>query len=101
MASKTGLFKTTRACYDDAIRSPLLGSRVVNFVHDEQIGEVPEDAIDECAREISRLMNEAMKQWCPDIPTKTEAAAMTRWSKKAKPVHDKEGRLTVCPIPSL
>lgn len=85
-ASKTALFDVVRRCYDRALRSPLLGSRPWNFVHDEIIVETPGFATHEAALELERVMVEAMELWTPDVPPAAEATAMRRWSKRAKRV---------------
>ncbi len=70
------------------------GVRVVNFVHDEVIAEVPEDAdLRTEAEKIRTLMVAGMKQVVPGLPVRVEYAAMRRWTKKAKPRFDAAGRL--------
>jgi len=93
-ASKDALFDVVRRCYSEP-NSWLYGSRAVNFVHDEIILEVFEEAIHETARELVQVMEERMAAWTPDIPTKAEAVAMRFWSKDAKGVFDTRGRLIV------
>ncbi|MEI6166530.1 MAG: DNA polymerase [bacterium] len=70
------------------------GYRVVAFIHDEVLVEVPErDDYREPAEDISRIMIAAMKQVCPDVEIRTEFAVMRRWDKAAKAVYDAQGRL--------
>lgn len=89
--SKDAGYRVSRACYIEP-SSPLYGSRVVNFVHDELILEVPVERAHEAAHECARLMMEAGKRWMPDCPPKVEPALMTRWIKSAEPKYE-EGRL--------
>ena len=70
------------------------GYRVAAFIHDEVLVEVPERAdCREAADDISRIMVESMRLVCPDVAIRTEYAVMRRWSKDAKAVYDKDGRL--------
>lgn len=90
-AAKAAGWLIARACYVDQ-SSILYGSRLVNFIHDEFILEVPEDIGHECAHELARLMVEGAAPWLPDVRPMAEPVLMRRWSKKAKQVW-KEGRL--------
>jgi hypothetical protein len=75
------------------------GYRVVAFVHDEVVIELPEDADHtEEAKVIETILNEAMAQVIGDVPVACEYALCRRWSKKAKAVHDENGRLVPCDI---
>ncbi len=70
------------------------GYRVVTFVHDEVLVEVPEaEDYRPVADDISRIMIAAMKLICPDVAISTEYAVMRRWDKHAKAVYDAAGRL--------
>lgn len=70
------------------------GHRIVNFVHDGIVVEVPGDTdLDDHAREVRRLMIEAMAEVVPDVRIEVEYSASTSWSKQARPVRDTEGRL--------
>jgi DNA polymerase I-like protein with 3'-5' exonuclease and polymerase domains len=70
------------------------GYRIVNFVHDEILVEVPEDAdLLEKARHIQKMMIEGMREVVPDVRVDVDFAAMRCWHKGAKPVYNKEGRL--------
>lgn len=64
----------------------LMGSRIVNVIHDELLLEVPEVLGHECAERVSKLMIRAAEKWIPDVPAKVEATLMRRWSKSAEPV---------------
>jgi len=70
------------------------GYRVVAFIHDEVLVEVPErDDYREPAQDISRIMVAAMQQVCPDVKITAGFAVMRRWDKKAEAVYDGQGRL--------
>ncbi len=88
---KLALWRIAYACYVD-ITSPLYGSRIVLFLHDEVICEVPEDRAHECSLEIVRLLCGAVQEVIPDIPITSMAVLMRRWFKGAKPVYV-DGRL--------
>jgi hypothetical protein len=92
-AAKSAGFLISRACYADP-KSALYGGRLVNFVHDEFIVEVPDDErAHEAAHELARLAREGAKPFIPDIPLEVEAVLARRWSKKCKPVRGADGRL--------
>lgn len=94
--AKIAVFKVVRACRDWTQGSILFGCIPVNFVHDEILIQVPEDErTHERVLEFQRLMQEAMEIVTPDVPSGTEAALMRRWDKRAEPVFDDAGRLTV------
>jgi DNA polymerase I-like protein with 3'-5' exonuclease and polymerase domains len=79
--------------------SPLFNCRTVAFVHDEFIVEVPDDArAHDAAYELARLMLVGANEYLPDVPipaSKMEPLLMRRWSKKAEPRFDANGRLVV------
>ena len=102
----------TRECYDSTIRvpdmlypnsirsaytggpSPLLGSRIPGFFHDELLGEHPRSKAHDAATRISEVMRDVMRWYCPDLAgaAKAEPTLMKRWYKSAeKVVH--RGRL--------
>ena len=82
----------TRECYT-VPSSPLYGSRVVAFVHDEYLLEVPEAGAAEAAERLAALMVEGMRRYIPDIPIIAEPLLMRRWFKDAEPVRDASGKL--------
>ena len=85
-AAKRAGFLIAKGCYVDE-SSPLFGSRMVNFVHDEFIVECHDDErAHDVAVEISRLMVEGAKPFLPDLEVVAEPYLMRRWSKKAKPI---------------
>lgn len=94
--AKIAVFKVVRACRDWTQESPLFGCIAVNFIHDEILIEIPEDErLDERVRAFQALMQEAMQIVTPDVPSKTEAAIMRRWDKRAEPRFDDNGRIVL------
>jgi len=92
-AAKRALWRVSRASYAEP-DSPLYGSRVVNFIHDEIISEVRDDAFaHDAAYELARLMVLGANEFLPDVPAKTEPLLMRHWSKDAKALFDEKGRL--------
>ncbi len=83
--SKDALRRVTRECWLDE-SSPLFGSRVVAFVHDEIIAEVPIARATEASWRVAELMLAAARTWCPDVKSKAEPAIMRRWYKNAEKV---------------
>lgn len=75
--------------------SPLFGSRLVNFIHDEFLGESREDVAPEAAEEMARLMVREAEILLPDMKPRTEPSIMRYWSKKAETMRDAKGRLLV------
>jgi hypothetical protein len=61
------------------------GYRVVGFIHDEVIIELPED-VDHAAEalRVESIMNRAMEVVTGEVPVAVEYALSRRWSKKAK-----------------
>jgi len=93
--AKLALYEVAKACYLRE-ESALYGCRPVAFIHDEIIVEAPyNDAfdLDAAAAELSRLMEQSMMRFTPDIPSKATAHAMLRWYKGAEPVYDERGKL--------
>ncbi len=70
------------------------GYRLVNFIHDEVLVEVPtSDNLKECAEELKALMVEGMEEVIPDIRVDVNYAAMARWFKDAEAVFGEAGEL--------
>ena len=91
--SKAALWLVTRDCYAHP-DSPLYGTRVPAFIHDELLCEVPEPRLHEAAYKVADHMRTAAQAYCPDIdPGALEPAAMRWWYKEAETVLDKNGRL--------
>jgi hypothetical protein len=75
------------------------GYRVVAFIHDEVVIELPEDADHTTeARRIEEIMNRAMERVTGDVPIACEYAPSRRWSRKARAVFDEMGWLVPCEI---
>ena len=89
--SKDALRRVSKECWLEE-SSPLFGSRVVAFIHDELIVEVPIDRATEASWRVAQLMLDAAATWCPDVKSKAEPALMTRWYKGAEKV-EVDGKL--------
>jgi hypothetical protein len=90
--AKAALFLVSRACYTQP-DSPLFGSRIVAFVHDEIILESPLDKAPDAAEELSRLMVQGAKEHMPDMLIRAEPCLMSVWSKAAQTLRDENGKL--------
>jgi len=68
----------------------------VLFIHDEFVSEIRD-----CEEkhlwipQAQQIMVDAMRVICPDVAVRTDACLMDRWNKKAQPVFDDLGRLSV------
>ena len=100
VVAKEAVFMVSRACYTgDAPglplgKSPLLGSRIVNFIHDEIITEtLDNENAHDAAMEQARLMYLAAKIYLPEVTPKAPPTLQRYWSKAAKAVFDTNGRL--------
>lgn len=89
--AKMAVYGVQRACCDP--QNPLYGSRLVAFVHDELVLDVPEALCDVAAKELRETMMALFVIATPDIPVNADAVAMRRWCKDAKPQHDAAGKL--------
>jgi hypothetical protein len=70
------------------------GYRVVNFIHDEVLVEVPAGSnLKGHAENIRDLMIHGMEQVVPDVRIDVEYEASSRWYKGAKAVYDDDGNL--------
>jgi DNA polymerase I-like protein with 3'-5' exonuclease and polymerase domains len=89
--AKNALILVFEEClFDDT--SALFGSRIVNFIHDEIIIEIPVDDIDEnhytikgkaAVDRLSELMKLGMEIMTPDIQAVCETTLSYRWDKEA------------------
>lgn len=80
--AKIGLWQLWRAGY-----------RIVNFIHDEVVIEVPADSnLKRHAERIRSLMIAGMQLVVPDVAVDVSYAAAKRWYKAAKPVLDTSGK---------
>lgn len=89
--AKAAVVALTKEMYLDS-KSPLFGSRLMVFAHDETILEIPEEKAHEAAHRQAEIMVSAMRHYVPDVKVKAEPALMRAWSKKAEAVY-KDGRL--------
>ena len=72
------------------------GYRVIAFIHDEFVIELPEsDHYTDVAVDINRICCESMELFVPGIPVTCEYAVSRRWNKKAEPVYDAAGKLRI------
>ena len=86
-------FLIAQACYIDQ-SSPLYGCRIVNYIHDEFMLEVPDDhRAEAAARELARLMILGANEFLPDVPATATPLLARRWSKDAEPVYNESGAL--------
>lgn len=83
--AKAAVVAMTKEMYLDT-QSPLFGSRLIVFAHDETIIEVPEAKLTQAAARQTEIMIAEMKKFVPDVKVSAEPAAMTRWYKAAEPV---------------
>ncbi len=84
--AKRAMFRISEEGYVDAT-SPLFGSRMVVFAHDEFILEVPEKAAAEAMERLAQCMVEGMAELVPDVKVSAEGCLMRRWYKGAEPVY--------------
>jgi hypothetical protein len=66
--------------------SPLFGTRLVNYIHDDFMIETPEYKAHEVAFELVRIMKEGMAPYLPNVPATAKPKIMRYWSKDAKQV---------------
>lgn len=104
-ATKNAACQVQRECLDRTVRvrwgrfagggSPLIGSRLIAFWHDEVFCQHPLSVLDEAAGRVGEIMEHALRVVCPDMGSAVEAkpAAMLRWFKGAEEVRDAAGRL--------
>lgn len=88
-AAKLALIRASKECYVGS--TALRGSRIIVFQHDEIIAEHPESVAPEACDRLSWIMENALKETCPDLAPacKAEPTLMRRWYKDAKCVRDK------------
>jgi DNA polymerase-1 len=90
--AKRAVIRMTEEMYLDT-QSPLYGSRLIIFSHDETILEIPEDrdglvgTPTDAGKRQALIQVEEMSKVCPDMKKiKAEPAFMRRWYKDAEPV---------------
>lgn len=90
--AKAALIALTKEMYLDR-QSPLYGSRLLVFAHDETFLEIPEERGHEAAHRQAEIMVAEMKRYVPDVKVKAEPALMRFWTKEAEAKYDASGRL--------
>lgn len=85
--AKRAVTQLTKEMYLDTA-SPLYGSRLVLFAHDETIIEIPEEKAHDAAMRQAQVMVEKMRECVPDVKVKAEPALMRRWYKQAEAVYE-------------
>lgn len=111
--AKAAVRRVSRECYDRTYRvpgfahanskkskyagcqSPLYGSHIIAFQHDELIPELLIDNAHDAAHRIAEIMVEEEMYYCPDMVNACKAppALMRSWQKGAEPVYDSSGKL--------
>jgi DNA polymerase I-like protein with 3'-5' exonuclease and polymerase domains len=77
-------------------RLHLAGHKVVNFVHDEFVVEVPiSEDLNIVVKEIEEITKEAMKAVIPNVKIGIDVAVADRWYKDAKLIKDEDGNLQI------
>lgn len=72
------------------------GYRIVNFIHDEVLIELPADVnLAHHAEIVHRLMVSAMREVVPDVRVDVQYSLSDRWAKDAEVYFDEAGRLGV------
>lgn len=92
--AKAAMFYLSQECYTGTSAlwhgdepSPLFGARLSMFVHDEFIGEAPEEFAPAAAERLAEVMRLGMALYLPDIPIIAKPVLMRRWYKDAEPVY--------------
>lgn len=92
-AGKRAAARIQRECTDRSMRSPLYGSRMVTFQHDETFTElrIDGDRWRAAAMRQSEIQVEELRWYCPDLApaVKAEPAVAEVWTKDMAPVWDK------------
>lgn len=98
-AAKRAARRIQRECTDRSKRSPLYGSRLVTFQHDETFTELRRDGDRwrDAAMRQSVIMVEELQTYCPDLKRAAKAlpAVAELWTKGAEPVWDDRGQLQI------
>lgn len=89
---KDAFVTATRECYlgvaDDGEESPLAGSRLVLFAHDEPIGELIANKAHLAGPRIAEIMMASGRKMAPDVVWKAETALAYNWYKAMEPVYE-------------
>jgi DNA polymerase-1 len=91
-AAKEAMWLITKACWLDR-ESPLFGSRMVAFIHDEFVLESPIDRASAAGDELARLMVLGAQKWIPDVPIIAEPKLMRNLDKGAETLRNEKGEL--------
>lgn len=98
-AAKAATYEMVKSQFLDT-KSPLFGTSMVNFVHDEDINECREEIGHEVAMEMKRIMEVVYQRYTPDVKIEVEPTIMRFWSKKAEQVwHDQHGNVVHADFP--
>lgn len=66
--------------------TPLYGTRLVNFIHDDYLIECPESRGHEVAHTLVKIMQDGTRPYLPDVPATAKPQLSRYWSKDAKQV---------------
>jgi DNA polymerase-1 len=91
--AKEALYAAARACH--LHDTPLAGSYLYSFIHDQIIVESPVDKASNAGDYLSQLMVTEMSKWVPDVKIGASPVLMDRWYKGAKTVRNEKGELQV------
>jgi DNA polymerase I-like protein with 3'-5' exonuclease and polymerase domains len=79
----------------DGTPSPLRNSRMVNFIHDEFLLEVPLGERTAAGLRLRDVMISAAAPYLPDVKIEAEVCAMAHWSKSADSRFNANGELEI------
>lgn len=88
-AAKAAGWALNRECMIGRLR----GWEIWNFVHDEYLLQGPKEDGDRAAKIVREVMIAEATEWILDVKIEATPVLMNRWSKKAKPSYDDEGKL--------
>lgn len=77
------VWKATMGLSELGTADPLYDCRIVNFVHDSIMTEVPEARAHEAALRQKELMEIAGRMVLPDVPVRADMIVTRQWSKKS------------------
>lgn len=94
---KDAFTTATEECYtgvkEDGSPSPLGGSRLPVFIHDEPLSELILDTAHLSGPRIAEIMIASGKKMAPDVVWKAETALAFFWSKSMEPTYDANNKL--------
>lgn len=91
--TKESLWQLSKECYVDPV-SPLFGSRILVYTHDETIIEMPEDGFRKAAARHAEIMLMFKDKYLPDVALRAKPAVARYWSKDMADVW-KDGELQI------